>query len=299
MPLTPVDLFRAVGLRLDGPARWGAAVRATHAGVLAIEWPQASDRAPIDISAVGTWIARVPTLTLDGARPAGKALAARLASFWLPGEAIVFIGMAAESVSARIADLARIPLGDDGPSADARWLRALVGFDRSRIWWAETDAAEEYEDALLERFAELCRSAAPANAPARPAGSNVVPFANAARLGPAVHGIEADVAEPPTASPAPGPAAGPERGVGRRPPASLTDAEIDRVNDALQRLACGEPSMQITPSQANAERSVRLMLHEDPARPPVALGQLLRAGRIEGAHRDLDGRWSIRCTRRG
>jgi len=297
--VTPVDLFRAVGLRLDGPARWGAPVRANHPGVLAIEWPQASDRAPIDISAVGTWISRVPTLTLDGARPTGKALAARLASFWLPGEPIVFVGMAASSVSARVAELAHAPLGDAGPSADARWVRTLAGFDRSRIWWAETDAAEEYEDALIERFAQLCGPVVPAVASTRPAGSSLTPFANAARLGTSGHGIAGDLAEPATAPLPPAPAVEAKRGVGRRPPAALTDAEIDRVNDALQRLACGEPSMQITPSQANAERSVRLMLHEDPARPPVALGQLLRSGRIEGAHRDLDGRWSIRCTRRG
>jgi hypothetical protein len=67
----------------------------------------------------------------------------------------------------------------------------------------------------------------------------------------------------------------------------------------LQRLACGEPALQITPSQANAEGAVRRLLGEDPSRPSSALGQLLRAGKIEGARQDLDGRWSIRCVRRG
>lgn len=74
---------------------------------------------------------------------------------------------------------------------------------------------------------------------------------------------------------------------------------MTRLNDLLQRLACGEPSLQITPAQANAEGAVRRLLGEDPSRPASALGQLLRAGRIEGARQDLDGRWSIRCERRG
>lgn len=297
MPVAPSELFRAVGLRLDGPARWGTSVRATRPGVFVVEWPQALERPPIDISAVGTWIARVPTLTLDGARPTGKALAARLAAFWLPGETIVFVGMAPGSMNARLGELFSTSLGDPGPYADARWLMALAGHDRCRVWWAETNAPEEYEDALLDAFGA---GVPPAVSAALVDTSHVVPFANTVRA--PEHwrlGIADDLAEAP-AEAARGAAsiASPGRAPGRRPASALTDADLDRLNDALQRLACGEPSMQITPSQANAETSIRLLLREDPSRPPTALGQLLRAGRIEGAQRDLDGRWAIRCARR-
>lgn len=298
MPVTPAELFRTVGLRLDGPARWGTSVRAARPGVYAVEWPQPLERAPIDISAVGTWIARVPTLTLDGARPTGKALAARLAAFWLPGETVAFIGMAPRSLSARLGELFGTPLGDAGPFADARWLLALTGHDRCRIWWAETDAPEEYEDALLEAFGS---GVPPAVSAGLVDASHVVPFANTMRAPERWRvGIADDLTEAPTAtSTAATASAPPGRRTGRRPASALTDADIDRLNDALQRLACGEPSLQITPSQANAETSIRLLLGEDPSRPPSALGQLLRAGRIEGSHRDLDGRWAIRCARRG
>ncbi len=88
------------------------------------------------------------------------------------------------------------------------------------------------------------------------------------------------------------------KGTARRSPSTISDDDLARVNDLLQDLACGEPGLEITPSQANAEGAIRRLLGESPARPASALGQLLRAGKITGAHQDLDGRWAIRCTRR-
>ncbi len=292
MPIDPVTLFRKVGLTPDGPARWGAPVRAPGPGVLVVEWPAALDRAPVDISAVGSWIARVPTLCVDGERPTGKGLAARLGAWWLPGETIVYIG-AARSVGRRIEGIATTPLGDARPTAAGQWIKALARFDGSRIWWALTPAFEEYEDAMLEAFA----GAVPEHARAAlPAPVVVLPFANRRRTDGTARpdGVTGSTVEPavPAGPAAPGAAL-------RRRPTEYSEADLARLNDLLQRLACGEPSMQITPSQANAEGAVRRLLGEDPSRPPSALGQLLRAGRIEGARQDLDARWSIRCTRRG
>ena len=152
MPIEPVALFRAVGLTPDGPARWGAPIRAAGPGVFVVEWPASADRAPVDISAVGTWLARVPTLLVDGERPTGKGLAARLAAWWLPGETIVYVG-SAKALAKRLDALVRTPLGDARPNPAGQWLKALRGFEGARVWWAATDAAEEYEDALLEAFA--------------------------------------------------------------------------------------------------------------------------------------------------
>jgi hypothetical protein len=270
------------------------------AGVFVVEWPVSAERAPVDISAVGTWLARVETLRIDGERPTGKALAARLAAWWLPGETVVYVG-SAKVLGRRVEALAGTPLGDARPNPAGQWLKALRGFGGTRIWWAATNAAEEYEDALLEAFA----AAVPATATAAlPNASLVLPFANRRRPGGRLRadGVTGSTAEPVAPAPpvtqagAASPAAG---AVPRRRPADLSEAELAPLNDLLQRLACGEPSLQITPSQANAEGAVRRLLGEDPARPASALGQLLRAGKIEGAHQDLDGRWSIRCERRG
>jgi hypothetical protein len=294
MPIEPVALFRSVALSLDGPARWGTPVRAAGPGVFVVEWPAVLDRAPVDISAVGTWLARVPTLRIDGEPPTGKGLAARLAAWWLPGETIVYIG-SAKSLAKRLDAFVRTPLGDSRPNPAGQWLKALRGYEGARVWWAATNALEEYEDALLEAFADAVPAATAAGLPDT---SLILPFANRRRPGGKVRadGITGSTAEPaePTG---PSPAAA---GAGaRRRPTEYTEDDLARVNELLQRIACGEPSLQITPSQANAEGALRRLLGEDPSRPASALGQLLRAGKIEGAHQDLDGRWSIRCMRRG
>jgi len=298
VPIEPVDLFRAVGLTPDGPARWGGPIRAAGPGVFVVEWPAPAERAPIDISTVGTWLGRVAALRVDGERPTGKALAARLAAWWLPGETIVFVG-SGKALGRRIAAMAATPLGDARPNPAGQWLKALRGFEGTRLWWAATDAAEEYEDALLEAFAA---AVPPAAAMALPAGAPVLPFANRRRPGGPVRpdGISGSIAEPAAPVEPTAPAAGAARAVGgsRRRPGEYSEDDMTRLNDLLQRIACGEPALQITPSQANAEGAVRRLLGEDPSRPPSALGQLLRAGKIDGARQDLDGRWAIRCVRR-
>lgn len=293
MPIEPGALFRAVGLTPDGPARWGAPIRTAGPGVFVVEWPVPAERAPVDISAVGTWLARVETLRVDGDRPTGKALAARLAAWWLPGETVVYVG-SAKALGRRIEALAATPLGDARPNPTGQWLKALRGYEGTRIWWAATDAAEEYEDALLEAFAAGVPAATRA---LLPDASLVLPFANRRRPGgrPRADGVTGSTAEP-VAAVEPTSAAGPAP---RRRPTDISEADLARLNDLLQRLACSEPALQITPSQANVEGAVRRLLGEDPARPASALGQLLRAGRIEGARQDLDGRWAIRCVRRG
>ena len=84
MPITAVELLRTVGLSADGPVVWGSPVRANGPGIYVVEWPAVPERAPVDISAVGTWLSRVPTLAVDGERPTGKGLAARLARVVAP-----------------------------------------------------------------------------------------------------------------------------------------------------------------------------------------------------------------------
>ena len=175
MPITAVELFRAVGLSADGPVVWGSPVRANGPGIYVVEWPAAPDRAPVDISAVGTWLSRVPTLAVDGERPTGKGLAARLAAWWLPGEPIVFIGSTGKSIARRVDAFYRTPLGDARPHAAGQWLKALTNLGRARVWWASTDAAEEYEDACFEAFAARVPEEVRAQLPAK---GVALPFAN-------------------------------------------------------------------------------------------------------------------------
>jgi transcription elongation factor GreA len=88
---------------------------------------------------------------------------------------VLYVGMSAASIGARVAAYYRTPLGDPRPHAGGHWLKTLSGLDRLRVWWAETEAAEEYEDGLLEAFA----AAVPADAAAALHDPTVVlPFAN-------------------------------------------------------------------------------------------------------------------------
>jgi transcription elongation factor GreA len=170
-------LFRSVGLLADGPVAWGTAVRSVKPGVYVVELPDAPETAPVDIGAVGTWLSRVPSLRLDGERPSGKELATRLASFWLPGEPVLYVGRSNASLAGRVNALYRTPLGDPKPHAGGQWIKTLSVLERTRVWWAETDAGEEAELAVLEAFAA---SVDPEIAAGLPDGSPVLPFANLA-----------------------------------------------------------------------------------------------------------------------
>jgi transcription elongation factor GreA len=148
------SLFRSIGLMADGPTVWGRPVPAHGPGVFVLELPAPLPTAPIELTRVGKWIERVETLRLDGERPASRALAARLGSFWLPSQAVLYIGATEASVGRRVASIAATPLGDRRPSSSGHWLKTLRSLDGVRVWWALTDATEEYEDALLAAFAE-------------------------------------------------------------------------------------------------------------------------------------------------
>ncbi len=174
-PLGAPDLLRSVGLVVDGPAAWGTRVRSSRPGVYVIELPAAPESAPVDFDAIGRWLDRVPGLTIDGAKPTGRELAARLHRFWLPGQPVLYIGMSAVSIGARLDAFARTPLGDRKPHAGGYWLKALSGLEQLRVWWSETDAVEEYQDALLDAFSAGVPTAEVGDLPEK---SVVLPFAN-------------------------------------------------------------------------------------------------------------------------
>ena len=169
------SLLRAVGLLADGPVRWGRPIPASGSGVFVIELPAPMATAPLELTLVGKWIERVETLRLDGARPTSKALMARLAAFWLPSQTILYIGATDASIARRLAAIERTELGERRPQPAAHWLKAMRSLDALRIWWAPTDATEEYEDALLTAFA----SGVPAvDVAALPDRSVILPWAN-------------------------------------------------------------------------------------------------------------------------
>jgi transcription elongation factor GreA len=172
------DLIRSIGLLADGPVRWGLPVPARKAGLYVVELGAPRPSAPLELTRVGKWLERLPDLRLDGAHPNSRALNARLASFWWPDATVLYAGATDRSTGGRAAALlAHVP-GDRQPHADGQWLHLLLPLERleARIWWAETDAPEEYLDALFDAFA-AGRSAPPG----RPDGALPLPWANTRR----------------------------------------------------------------------------------------------------------------------
>ncbi len=162
----------------DGPAVWGRPVQAQGPGVFVVEAAAPLPSAPIELTRVGKWIERVEGLRLDGEVPTSKALAARIGSFWLPSQTVLYIGTSDASVARRVAAMAKTELGDRRPAAGGHWLKTLRSLDGLKVWWAATAATEEYEDALLAGFAAGVPEADLAALPDR---TVVLPWANLRR----------------------------------------------------------------------------------------------------------------------
>ena len=172
---TAASLLRSVGLMADGPMVWGRPVPAQGPGIFVFESPGPLAAAPLELTRVGKWIERVETLRLDGERPTSRALAARLGSFWLPSQTILYIGSSDVSIARRVAAIARTELGERRPAAGGHWLKTLRSLDGIKVWWAGTAATEEYEDAILAAFAAGVPDAERAALPDRDV---VLPWAN-------------------------------------------------------------------------------------------------------------------------
>jgi hypothetical protein len=150
---TARDLIEQVGLVPAGHARWGGVHNAARPGVYIIEWDLVTDEAPIDIHALDAWIARLPTLRLDGLRPTPTQLAARLSQFWIAATTVVYIGLTTSTVSKRLRQYERTPLGDRRPHAGGHWLKTLRDFEsRATVTWAHTIDVASAELALVDAF---------------------------------------------------------------------------------------------------------------------------------------------------
>ena len=112
---------------------------------------------------------------MDGERPTQTTLAARLASFWIPGQTTLYVGRTAKALGPRVAALYATELGHGRPHPGGHWLKALREQPKLRLWWAETDAPEEYEDELISAFAEGIHDDVRAGLPD---GAPVLPWAN-------------------------------------------------------------------------------------------------------------------------
>lgn len=181
MPTTVTELFSAAGLAHDQTVHWGTRVRLDEPGayvVSRLEDPSAA--APtcppeIALQAVRELLDVRPELRLDGLRPTADALAARLASFWMPDEGVVYIGLAGTSVRSRLGAYYRTPLGARRPHSGGWFLKTLADLDSLYVHVARAADPTTAEHEMLRRF---CSGVSPTSRDSLADPDHPFPFAN-------------------------------------------------------------------------------------------------------------------------
>lgn len=158
MPSSAISLLKDAGLKPGGPVPWGQRLETTRRGVYLVcltASPGAEGRQirhpPIELTKIETWIERVPRIRIDGQPCTAEQLRERLAKFWLPDEAIFYIGKAT-LLRSRITAFYNTPLGDRGPHAGGHWIKTLSELDQALVYYAESNRPEEAECRLLRAF---------------------------------------------------------------------------------------------------------------------------------------------------
>jgi hypothetical protein len=158
LPLA-VDSAFAAGLEPEGCVRWGAVVPESGPGVYIValdstadSLSQARDDCPISTEAVEELLVARPELTLDGDRPPAAALADRLSAFWLTDEVILYVGLAGTSLTKRVGQYYRTPLGARSPHAGGWFLKTLSILPDLWVQYATCDDPDSAEGQMLAAF---------------------------------------------------------------------------------------------------------------------------------------------------
>jgi hypothetical protein len=119
--------------------RWGQPVPETGRGVYLLSLTSSRDRVgrvlphcPVSAAALDALLEACPDLRLDGEVPDRDALARRLASYWLPDECVLYIGLAGQPLRTRLRQYYRTPLGATKPHRGGWWLKTLCALDE--LW---------------------------------------------------------------------------------------------------------------------------------------------------------------------
>lgn len=158
MPSTVAALLQSAGLTWDGAVRWGTEVPLNEPGVYLVSssslpdategpaTPQISDRA------LDAMLSTRPELLLDGHRPTINELADRLRSMWLPGETVLYIGLAGTSTAKRVKQYSLTPLGARSPHSGGWPIQTLADLDRKWVHYAACAEPDIAEQSMLDTF---------------------------------------------------------------------------------------------------------------------------------------------------
>jgi hypothetical protein len=181
MPTTINETLSAAGLKSGGMVPWGTKPAEPAYGVYIVSLTDSKNdctntlvNPPLKREAFTDWLQYCPQLTLDGARPTEEQLMDRIQRFWLPDEVILYIGLAS-SLSSRIGQYYRTPIGASKPHSGGYFLKLLSNLPELYVHYATTSNPAESEYAMLQHFTEAASAEARENLidPSHP-----FPFAN-------------------------------------------------------------------------------------------------------------------------
>lgn len=178
---SPNQLLRSAGLTPGGVVAWATRVPLDAPGVCLVstspdpDEPQGRPAAVIDARAVETLLRTRLEATVDGQPATVQSITERLEAMWVPAEPLVYIGLAATSVSSRVGQYFATKIGARAPHAGGWPIKMLADLDRLWIHFASCDQPAVAEQSLLRRFAH----GLPVDVAQRLHDRNViVPFAN-------------------------------------------------------------------------------------------------------------------------
>jgi hypothetical protein len=162
--------------------RWGEPVPETRCGVYLVSLTPSRDQVtgvlphcPVSAAALDALLEACPNLRLDGEVPDRDALAQRLASYWLPDECVLYIGLAGQPLRTRGRQYYRTRLGAAKHHRGGGWLKTLCVLDE---FWVHYAAAPDFEKAEAEMLRAFAAGVSEATRRRLPAGDPVMPFAN-------------------------------------------------------------------------------------------------------------------------
>lgn len=172
VPTTSKSLFESGGLVADGVVRWRDPIPAPKPGspttgvYLVALTADAADLAascpecPLSTDRIDELLEARPELRLDGSRCNSAALAARLSSFWLADEVVVYIGLAGPrkktpkegELAKRVGEYYKTPLGARSPHAGGWFIKTLAVLDQLYVHYAYCDEVDRVEQRMLFDF---------------------------------------------------------------------------------------------------------------------------------------------------
>ena len=161
MPISPCGLLESCDLNLAEQRSWRDTPARTCPGVYLVALTDDPNdgsivlpEAPVDLNALDLWIDECPEMKLNRERPLVGSLSRYLSSYWLPGETVLYVGMAT-SLQDRIGKFFSHRLGRSSPHRGGHWLKALSNLSELSIFTAmceSVDDAGKYESRLIEEF---------------------------------------------------------------------------------------------------------------------------------------------------